>query len=88
MKCSDEPKHCKGQEMKMSEHTGPRKLRGVKTEYVYFPHSTLAAMQAYGAPLTREEFLNWEFMGEVPEVIDAELEQTFPREFRSNYEED
>jgi hypothetical protein len=62
-----------------------KNVRGVKTDAREFPNSTLAAMAAYGAPLTREEFLNWEFMGEVPEVIDAETEQTFPREFRSNY---
>jgi hypothetical protein len=39
-------------------------------------------MEYYDAPLTREEFLQTHFMGDVPETIDAEVEAEFPPEFR------
>jgi hypothetical protein len=50
-------------------------------------HPTLAAMKAYRAPMTREEFLNWEYLGSVPGEISAEEEETFPPEFRLDAKE-
>jgi hypothetical protein len=44
--------------------------------------ATLAAMRAAGAPLTREEFLIWNYLGDVPETIDAEAEAEFPEQFQ------
>jgi hypothetical protein len=44
---------------------------------------TVAAMKRAGVPLNRENYLYWAFMGEPPEgEIDAELEETFPAQFR------
>jgi hypothetical protein len=44
---------------------------------------TLAAMKAAGVPLTRDNFLYWAFGGEPQaDEIDAELEETFPAQFR------
>lgn len=43
----------------------------------------LAAMKRAGAPHNREEFLNWFYLGDVPEVIPAEDECEFPEEFQS-----
>jgi len=42
----------------------------------------LAAMKRCGAPLTREDFLYWFFLGEVPETIDPEIEAEFPVQFQ------
>jgi hypothetical protein len=45
--------------------------------------ATLAAMRAAGIEETRENYLYWAFAGEPPEgEIDAELEETFPPQFR------
>jgi hypothetical protein len=42
----------------------------------------LAAMKAAGAPLTRDEFLIWNYLGDVPETIDPEDECEFPEQFQ------
>lgn len=42
----------------------------------------LAAMKRAGAPLTREEFLTWFYLGEVPDVIHPEDECEFPEQFQ------
>ncbi len=42
----------------------------------------LAAMKQAGAPLTRDEFLNWFYMGDVPETIHPEDECEFPEAFQ------
>ena len=34
----------------------------------------LAVMRRYGAPMTREEFLRLKYLGNVPDVIDPEVE--------------
>ena len=39
-------------------------------------------MKRAGAPLTRDEFLNWFYMGDVPEVIHPEDEAEFPEQFQ------
>lgn len=44
--------------------------------------ATLAAMKAAGAPLTRDEFLIWNYLGDVPETIDPEDECEFPEQFQ------
>jgi hypothetical protein len=45
--------------------------------------ATLAAMRAAGIEETRENYIVWAFGGEPPEgEIDAELEETFPAQFR------
>ncbi len=42
----------------------------------------LAAMKEAGAPHTRNEFLAWFYMGEVPEFIHPEDEAEFPEQFQ------
>ena len=42
----------------------------------------LAAMKRSGAPLTRDEFLSWFYMGDVPEMIHPEDEYEFPEQFQ------
>jgi hypothetical protein len=42
----------------------------------------LAAMKRAGAPHNREEFLNWFYLGDVPEVIPPDDECEFPEEFQ------
>jgi hypothetical protein len=44
----------------------------------------LTAMKYYGVPLTREEFICFSYLGEVDpeEEIPAEVEETFPEQFR------
>lgn len=44
--------------------------------------SVLAAMKHHNAPETRDEFLNFFYMGDVPEVIPAEDESEFPMQFQ------
>jgi|GEM_PF-4976547 len=42
----------------------------------------LAAMKRAGASLTRDEFLLWFYLGEVPDVIPPEDEAEFPEAFQ------
>jgi hypothetical protein len=42
----------------------------------------LAAMKRAGAPLTRDEFLSWFYLGEVPDAIPPEDEAEFPEAFQ------
>jgi hypothetical protein len=42
----------------------------------------LAAMKRAGAPLTREEFLTWFYLGEVPDEIPFEDEVDFLEQFQ------
>ena len=42
----------------------------------------LALMKAYGAELTRENYLNWAFNGDPPAELSAEEEAQLPRQFR------
>jgi hypothetical protein len=42
----------------------------------------LAAMKRAGAELTRDEFLTWFYMGDVPEAIHPEDECEFPEQFQ------
>jgi hypothetical protein len=42
----------------------------------------LAAMKRAGAPLTRDEFLYWVYLGDVPETIHPEEEAEFPEQFQ------
>lgn len=42
----------------------------------------LAAMKRAGAPLTRDEFLNWYYLGDVPESIHPEDECELPEQFQ------
>jgi hypothetical protein len=42
----------------------------------------LAAMKQAGAPLTRDEFLSWFYLGDVPNVIPPEDEAEFPEAFQ------
>jgi hypothetical protein len=44
--------------------------------------SVLAVMKYYESPLTRAEFLNLFYMGDVPEEIPAEDEGEFPEQFQ------
>jgi hypothetical protein len=41
-----------------------------------------AAMKQAGAPLTRDEFLTWIYLGDVPETIHPEDEYEFPEQFQ------
>jgi hypothetical protein len=43
---------------------------------------TLALLNEAGGPLTREDFLNFYFLGDVPDTIDPEIEAEFPEQFR------
>lgn len=43
---------------------------------------TLALLKESGESLTREEFLNLYFLGDVPDTIDPEIEAEFPEQFR------
>ena len=45
---------------------------------------SLALMREYGAPMTREEFLNLNYMGAVPDEIPPEDEAEFPPQFQLN----
>jgi len=40
------------------------------------------AMEYYDAEMTREEYVATNYMGEVPDVIPADVEATFPKQFR------
>ena len=40
------------------------------------------AMEYYDAEITREEFVATNYMGEVPDAIPADVEATFPVQFR------
>jgi hypothetical protein len=42
----------------------------------------LSAMKRAGAPLTRDEFLNWFYTGNPPDVIHPEDECEFPEQFQ------
>lgn len=42
----------------------------------------LAVMRRYGAPMTREEFLKLRYLGNVPDVIDPEVEADIPDELQ------
>ena len=48
----------------------------------------LALMREYKVPMTREEFLNLNYMGNVPDEIPPEDEEDFPPQFRLNPEEE
>ena len=50
--------------------------------------SVLALMREYNAPITREEFLNMNYMGSVPDEIPPEDEAEFPEQFKLNPEPD
>jgi hypothetical protein len=39
-------------------------------------------MKRYGAPMTREAYLNWAFMGEPPAILSAEEEAELPPQFQ------
>jgi hypothetical protein len=45
-------------------------------------YPTLALMKAYGAELTRGNYLIWEFNGEPPAELSAEEEAELPPQFR------
>jgi hypothetical protein len=49
---------------------------------------TLAWLSQSGEPVTREEFLNLYFLGDVPDTIDPEVEAEFPEQFRLSTLED
>lgn len=42
----------------------------------------LAAMKRAGAPLNRDEFLRWFYLGDVPDVIPSDDEAEFPERFQ------
>jgi len=42
----------------------------------------LASMKHYEAEMTRDEFLNFFYMGDVPQEIPAEDEYEFPEQFQ------
>jgi hypothetical protein len=44
----------------------------------------LAFMRNHKIPLTREEYLNLHYLGNVPDKIPAEEEMEFPRQFQLN----
>ena len=44
-------------------------------------HNVLAFSRV-GAPLTRDEFLSWFYLGEVPDAIPPEDEAGFPEAFQ------
>jgi hypothetical protein len=46
---------------------------------------TLALLNEAGGPLTREDFLNLYFLGDVPDTIDPEIEAEFPSQFRRDF---
>jgi hypothetical protein len=48
----------------------------------------LALMREYNSPITREEFLDLNYMGLVPDEIPPEDEMEFPRQFQSNPDPD
>lgn len=39
-------------------------------------------MEKYDIPMTRENYLYYSYMGEVPEEIGAEVEEAMPEQFR------
>lgn len=43
--------------------------------------SVLTAMREHKVPETRENYIYWAFAGDPPDVIDAEVESTFPVQF-------
>jgi hypothetical protein len=49
---------------------------------------SLALMREYNTPMTREEFLNLNYMGSVPDEIPPEDEAEFPEQFKLNPESD
>jgi hypothetical protein len=44
----------------------------------------IAKMQELNVPMTRQNYLEFAFFGEVPDEIDAELEASFPKQFQLN----
>ena len=42
----------------------------------------LAAMKEVDAPLTRDEYLSWNYLGKVPDDIPENVDETFPVQFR------
>jgi hypothetical protein len=44
----------------------------------------IAKMQELNVPMTRQNYLEFAFFGEVPDEIDAEIEAMLPREFQLN----
>lgn len=42
----------------------------------------LAAMREYSAPITRDEYLAWHYLGSVPTEISPEEEAEFPERFQ------
>ncbi len=50
--------------------------------------ASLALMRKHNAPMTREEFLNLNYMGAVPAEIPPEDEADFPPQFQLNPDED
>jgi hypothetical protein len=49
---------------------------------------TLAWLSESNEPVTREDFLNLYFFGDVPDIIDPEVEAEFPEQFRFSTLED
>jgi hypothetical protein len=45
---------------------------------------TLEYMKKKGVPLTRENYLDYAYLGSRPEVLDAEEEYNLPEEFQIN----
>ena len=45
-------------------------------------------MKKHNIPLTRENYLQINYMGDVPEELDAEAEAEIPEEIRSSSNED
>lgn len=42
----------------------------------------VAAMKEFGAPMTREEYLRWNFLGKPPSKITPEMEEMIPEQFQ------
>ena len=47
----------------------------------------LATLEEFNEPVTRENYVNLAFLGEVPEEIDPEIESDFPEEFQTGFHE-
>jgi len=48
-------------------------------------NDTIEYMRKEETPLTRENFLNLQYLGNPPDEIDPEVESTFPEQFRQKH---